>query len=265
MNSVGLRAYYKTSTSYRDRLLEKNADYFSAYLRLMHRCVPAGSRILDLGAGTGLSSRLLADDYCVVGADLSWLFIRERGGTNHRNPRYLCADAQTLPFASGSFDAVGMFECIEHLSDVGAALLEIDRVLKPNGMLVIISPNLLSPVNAGLRFVARRASANVAPGSFIEASRRLFRITAKLLDSNLHFDERSVPDRPDLHSDMDACYAATPVDLRQWATLRGYGLVRYQQDGRSKVGRVANRALRSYGPTIYLAARKPTTDSPCAA
>lgn len=49
-----------------------------------------------------------------------------------------------IPYKNGQFDAVVAGEIIEHLYDVETFLKEIYRILKPNGQLIITTPNLAS-------------------------------------------------------------------------------------------------------------------------
>jgi ubiquinone/menaquinone biosynthesis C-methylase UbiE len=49
-----------------------------------------------------------------------------------------------IPFKDNIFDLVHMSEVIEHLLDTDKALSEIHRVLKPNGKLIITTPNFTS-------------------------------------------------------------------------------------------------------------------------
>jgi SAM-dependent methyltransferase len=54
-----------------------------------------------------------------------------------------CADvSRPLPFAAGSFDFVFAGEILEHIFDTRAFLCEVHRVLKPEGYVVITTPNL---------------------------------------------------------------------------------------------------------------------------
>ncbi|HUM16456.1 MAG TPA: class I SAM-dependent methyltransferase [Candidatus Nitrosotalea sp.] len=52
------------------------------------------------------------------------------------------ADVQALPFRDGAFDAIKATELLEHVPDVGRALGECRRVLRPGGHLVITAPFL---------------------------------------------------------------------------------------------------------------------------
>jgi ubiquinone/menaquinone biosynthesis C-methylase UbiE len=50
-----------------------------------------------------------------------------------------------LPFADSSFDRTFVNEVLEHISDEGQTLNELRRVLRPGGVLIVISPNRRFP------------------------------------------------------------------------------------------------------------------------
>jgi len=97
--------------------------------------------VLDMATGTGrfadaVSGRLRYAT--VVAADNSPLMLaRARGRT--KRPTYVNANAFSLPFADGSFDAVVTFLFVRHFKKEDRKLLhaEIRRVLRPGGTLVI--------------------------------------------------------------------------------------------------------------------------------
>jgi hypothetical protein len=57
------------------------------------------------------------------------------------NVGYETADVAELPYPEGSFDVIVCFEVVEHVDDPGAVLDELTRVLAPDGLLLISSPN----------------------------------------------------------------------------------------------------------------------------
>jgi len=62
-----------------------------------------------------------------------------------------CADVRRLPFADAVFDVVVSLSTLDHFScrsDIARALSELQRVLKPGGLLVLTLDNLLNPVIA---------------------------------------------------------------------------------------------------------------------
>jgi SAM-dependent methyltransferase len=248
-----LKTFYQSSTSYLNGLRAKTSDHYAGYVDTVHRCARPGSRVLDLGAGAGLSTSLLAEWFSAVAVDVSWLFLNE-GSRGRACPTRVAADAECLPFASASVDVVGAFEMIEHVSDVSATLAEADRVLKPGGLIVVVSPNLLSPINPILCFFSEPW--HDAPKLAREFVRGLCSTTARLLTRRPSFYRLTIPPSADLHSDQDAAHAVSPLDLRNWLRQRGYRIVRYQRDGRTRRGRMINRLFRSYASTIYVVAEK---------
>jgi demethylmenaquinone methyltransferase/2-methoxy-6-polyprenyl-1,4-benzoquinol methylase len=96
-----------------------------------------GERVLDLGAGTGVSTEGLAlSGAYAVGADLSLGML---GAGHQSRPRVplLAADALALPFADATFDAVTISFALRNIADADAALREMARVTRPGGRLVV--------------------------------------------------------------------------------------------------------------------------------
>jgi demethylmenaquinone methyltransferase/2-methoxy-6-polyprenyl-1,4-benzoquinol methylase len=97
----------------------------------------AGERILDVAAGTGTSSAALQRSGArVVAVDFSSGMIAE-GRRRHKKVEFVEADAMSLPFGDGEFDAVTISFGLRNIKDAKAALGEMYRVLKPGGRLVI--------------------------------------------------------------------------------------------------------------------------------
>jgi demethylmenaquinone methyltransferase/2-methoxy-6-polyprenyl-1,4-benzoquinol methylase len=95
----------------------------------------AGERVLDLAAGTGVSTVELAKDgaWCLA-ADFSLGMLRNG---LHRHVPMAAADALHLPFADGVFDAVTISFGLRNLVDPSAGLAEMARVTRPGGRLVV--------------------------------------------------------------------------------------------------------------------------------
>jgi SAM-dependent methyltransferase len=101
----------------------------------------ARPRILDAGCGTGNNLRHLAAWGRPLGVDVSaeaLRFCRERGVTAAGG------SLLALPFADGAFDCVTSFDVIYHrwVTDDGAAVDEMARVLRPGGLLLVRVPAL---------------------------------------------------------------------------------------------------------------------------
>lgn len=94
----------------------------------------AGASVLDVGAGTGATSRSLEEVGArVVAVDFA------RGMLAHdaaRRPPAVAAGALELPFAPRSFDASVSAFCLNHLRDPAAGLAEMARVTRSGGAVV---------------------------------------------------------------------------------------------------------------------------------
>lgn len=96
-----------------------------------------GSSFLEIGCGTGnVGSFLAANGYKVTGCEyyasalsLSWPGIQ-----------MVQASAFDLPFVDNSFDAVGLFDVLEHFDNDAGALEEAVRVTKKNGIIFVTVP-----------------------------------------------------------------------------------------------------------------------------
>lgn len=105
----------------------------------------SGKLVLDAACGSGYGSAMLAENAsAVVGVDISQEAVDySRAHYAASNLRFSAADCLALPFPADHFDLVVAFEIVEHLHDPAAFLAELDRVLKPSGLLIISTPNRL--------------------------------------------------------------------------------------------------------------------------
>jgi demethylmenaquinone methyltransferase / 2-methoxy-6-polyprenyl-1,4-benzoquinol methylase len=129
-----------------------------------------GERVLDLGAGTGVSTVDLAKSGAyAVGSDIS-LGMLGVGRRVRPHVPLVAGDAMALPFADATFDAVTISFALRNISDTPGALREMARVTKPGGRLVVCEfshPTLpvfrkvyLSYLMGSLPAVARRVASN---------------------------------------------------------------------------------------------------------
>jgi len=107
------------------------------------RDLVAGKRVLDAACGEGYGSALLAvSAVSVTGIDRSEQAIAHaRGRYQAPNLDFQTGDCLDLPFGADSFDCIVSFETLEHLADHDALLSEFRRVLRPDGFLLLSSPD----------------------------------------------------------------------------------------------------------------------------
>jgi len=100
----------------------------------------AGSRILDLGCGTGWYTRKLAARYPggeLTGVDLSPGMIHRARAYAGAEVSWLQADAESLPLAAKSFDIIFSNLMIQWCDDPARVFRECRRLLRPGGRLVL--------------------------------------------------------------------------------------------------------------------------------
>jgi len=94
-----------------------------------------GMRVLDLACGPGNLTRRLAEQVApageVIGVDLAPGMIELARRAEIPNARFEVMDAERLSFADGSFDAAVCGHGLQFMPDLGAALREARRVLRP--------------------------------------------------------------------------------------------------------------------------------------
>jgi ubiquinone/menaquinone biosynthesis C-methylase UbiE len=114
--------------------------------------------LLDVGAGSGFSSRYYRPSIRVVACD----YARGMLSGNPLRDRVRCA-AGRLPFADRSFDAVSCWELLHHLDDPVAALREMARVARRR--VIVFEPNRIHPghIVLGLTRASERQSLRFSP------------------------------------------------------------------------------------------------------
>ncbi len=96
--------------------------------------LPAGTSVLDAGAGEGPYRELFAETRYVA--------VDDGRGDERWDYRglHVSGDLLRLPIGDGAFDAVLATETLEHLTDPGAFVAEAARVLRPGGQLFMTAP-----------------------------------------------------------------------------------------------------------------------------
>lgn len=107
-----------------------------------HLDLQPGMRVLEAGCGPGSlwahnHARLPVDLRLFLG-DLSAGMVTEARQSNQHPSifRFLCLDAQHIPFPDGSFDVVIANHMLYHVPDLPQAVRELARVLRPDGRLI---------------------------------------------------------------------------------------------------------------------------------
>jgi SAM-dependent methyltransferase len=113
---------------------------------LARRYGPSHGRVLELGCGMGHLLSWLTGRYGVFGCDINpWALSQARQIVPEGNFLLLSGD-ESYAFPAEAFDIVIAKHVVEHLHHPESAISEMSRVLKPGGLLVLVTPNLSSPM-----------------------------------------------------------------------------------------------------------------------
>ena len=166
---------------------EKWDEFFDRSMAFLnHRLIAdarlrQGQQVLDLGSGTGypavLAAQVVGAQGKVVGIDLADDMLaaarRKAARLGLSNVEFRTGDVTTLPFPSGSFDAVTSRFCLMFLPEIPKAVAEIARVLKRGGYLAAAvwsapdkNPYLRIPMDVVKQLIELPPPDPQAPGIF---------------------------------------------------------------------------------------------------
>ncbi|WP_066379085.1 MULTISPECIES: class I SAM-dependent methyltransferase [unclassified Anabaena] len=116
--------------------------FYREKMRAIHHIAPNQplQTILEVGGGQSGLTALLYPQSKITNIDFNPEYAKAACNQQER-VNFVCGDATALPFADESFDAVTMFDLLEHVPDDQKAVSEALRVLRPNGFLLISTPN----------------------------------------------------------------------------------------------------------------------------
>ena len=114
-----------------------------------------GARVLDLGSGAGTDSlvaaQMVGPEGSVVGIDMTpEMLAKARAAAAElgvRNVEFVEAEAESLPFADGSFDVIISNGVIDLIPDKDTVFVELSRVLAPGGRIQIADVTIQNPVS----------------------------------------------------------------------------------------------------------------------
>ena len=163
---------------------ETRHAHFHRYFFALQFC--RGKDVLDIASGEGYGAALLsAVASRVIGVDNSAEAIRH-ANVNYcdRHIFFKLGAAEKLPLPDDSVDVVVSFETLEHLEDQEKFLSEIKRVLRPDGLLVMSSPD--TSVYSGEKAIRNPYHVKeLSRTEFLDLVRRYFRQTAFFCQDSL--------------------------------------------------------------------------------
>ncbi|MDW8100690.1 MAG: methyltransferase domain-containing protein [Anaerolineae bacterium] len=147
------------------------ARSFDIALEELHSILRPGTTVLDLGAGRGWAAKHFTLHGCQavaldinpdenVGLGRAWALMK------HANVYFelVIADGERLPFFPGSFDLVFCAAALHHATDLSLLMRNIQRVLKPGGVLCAISEPCIAIDQSAERVLKRDAESELKHG-----------------------------------------------------------------------------------------------------
>lgn len=125
-----------------DYLKESESRCMNAYLSLaiLRRFAPAGGRLLEVGCSAGFFLNAARLHYEVEGVEPAPWARAHAQDKLKLDARHATLEEARYP--DKHFDAAAAIDVIEHLPDPAGFLKELKRVLKPGGVLYLVTPDL---------------------------------------------------------------------------------------------------------------------------
>lgn len=161
-----------------------------------------GTDFLDLGSGVGWAAHFMAEDGARVAVGFDFALKALLLGQQHiTDVERVQGDGGMLPFRDNSFDRALSFGSLEHFPDVDKGLRELARVLRADGIAVVVVPNFFSRTEqpqelrlsyagwrkrfeaAGMRITGTKAD----PGPPVLKDRRPVRMAIRVVTNTLAY------------------------------------------------------------------------------
>lgn len=130
--------YDAVATAYRTQVIRRNLEHW------LFRVFPDGSRLLHAGCGSGGVDSGLHSRMKITAVDISPAAVSVYRANNPDADDVRQADIFALPFERNTFDGAYNLGVLEHFTteEIVRILSELNRVLKPNGKIVIFWPHV---------------------------------------------------------------------------------------------------------------------------
>ena len=257
-----IKVFYDSSDRYLEICESRSEENFKNILDVIQQYLPKNASLLEFGCGTGNLASLVADkEYNVLGVDISDRFIEYANSTykpSRGSLAFQTVGFGKLPFADESFDCIYTCAVLEHCYKVDEIILDFHRILKRGGILIIGTPNMLSPFTRAL-LVAKTWIG-------IRSRYHLYGTPAFLAKSIWYNIKKIYFKKPDLiyvtpkydgfnESDEDVTYLSTHKDYLQLLKPLNYKIHELAR-GDSRVGKVIAKVFPKLSGEVLIVAAK---------
>lgn len=140
--------FYELSEGVRDELGRKRkARKIAKLLQTCYLSSLSGLVCVDIGCSSGFITTELADLFLqTIGIEYDAIALRQAYRLVKPSLRFARGDAMHLPIASNSVDVIICAQVYEHVPSDEKMVAEMERVLKPGGLVFFSGPNWLFPI-----------------------------------------------------------------------------------------------------------------------
>jgi len=116
--------------------------FYREKMQAIHHIAPDQpfQEILEVGGGPSGLTAMLYPQARITNIDIDPRY-NNFPSNQQKRVHFVCGDATDLPFGKQSFDAVTLFDVLEHIPDHEKTVSEVLRVLRPGGFILISAPN----------------------------------------------------------------------------------------------------------------------------
>lgn len=227
-------------------LMERPQKVYEDYAKFIWKIEPIKNRkVLDLGSGSWRIPDTIAEFGYeeVVGLDYfsdHQLEINQKNlkNSNAKIVKYTNTNNR-IPFENETFDLISSLCVLEHVISVENFLSEIDRVLKPNGKVIILCPNWSGPnvyIYGLFHFIIKRDrfwQLEKISDFIFGIFRSMFWYFENLFSKNSHFI-MIYPRMKDgtinfERSDDDTVHLCQPLSIKKYFKKKGYKVIKYNR------------------------------------
>ena len=135
-------------------------------------------KLLDIGCNYGFFLRVCEPYFETYGVDISQYAIFQAKNHAPKSKILYCDVQKGMPFKNETFDVVTMFDLLEHLANYPYVLKEIYRILSPDGVFLLTTPNRwsMNSVLFGKDYWFKRDSSHVVLFSKTSLRRSLLEV-----------------------------------------------------------------------------------------
>ena len=132
-------------------------------------------KLLDIGCNYGFFLRVCEPYFETYGVDISQYAIFQAKNHAPKSKILYCDVQKGMPFKNETFDVVTMFDLLEHLANYPYVLKEIYRILSPDGIFLLTTPNRwsMNSILFGKDYWFKRDSSHVVLFSRTSLKRKL--------------------------------------------------------------------------------------------